>query len=116
MRQFTNHRIGIDQGDTILFSDFADEGPMWTGQGERERRLPVSFEKPFRSPPVVHLSVSLWDVDTEPAMRGELISENVTEDGFDIVFRTWLDSRFARMRVSWIAIGELPHEDDWDIE
>ena len=31
--------IGILQGSRVLFSDFADGGQMWTGQGERESRL-----------------------------------------------------------------------------
>ena len=46
----------------------------------------------------------------------ELVAENVTETGFDIVFRTWSDSRIARLRASWMAIGDLPFEDDWDVE
>jgi hypothetical protein len=32
-----------------------------------------------------------------------------------IVFRTWGDTRVARVRADWLAIGALPHEDDWEI-
>ena len=104
------------EGDVLLFSDFEDGGPMWTGTGPRERRLPVTFDTAFRSAPAVHVTISMWDVDTGSAVRAELTAENITPTGFDIVFRTWLDSRVARLRASWLAFGELPHEDDWDVD
>ncbi len=115
MKRFSNHLVGVDQGDVVLFSDFEDGGEMWTGTGPRERRHQVAFDETFRSAPIVHTSISLWDVDTGPAVRVEIKAENVTRNGFEIVFRTWLDSRIARVRVAWMAIGELPHEDDWEI-
>lgn len=115
MKQLRSHLVGIDQGDLVLFADFENGGEMWTGSGPRERRRAVKFSRRFRSPPSVHVSVSLWDMDTKSAVRAELIAESVTEAGFDIVFRTWLDSRVARLRASWLAIGELSGEDDWDI-
>ncbi|WP_170450957.1 H-type lectin domain-containing protein [Ruegeria arenilitoris] len=115
MKKFLTHPIGIDRGEEVLFSEFADGGDMWTGEGPRERRRPVTFSQPFRTPPVVQIGVSLWDVDTSSALRAELLSENVTTTGFDAVFRTWSDTRIARIRVAWTAIGEIAHEDDWDI-
>jgi hypothetical protein len=42
--------------------------------------------------------------------------EDITESGFAIVFRTWGDTKVARVRVAWQAIGELPHVDDWDLD
>ena len=116
MKRLRNPRTGIDQGDVMVFAEFEDGGPMWTGSGKRERRKPVRFNAAFASPPVVQVSVSLWDMDTTVAIRAELVAENVTETGFDIVFRTWSDSRIARLRASWMAIGDLPFEDDWDVE
>ncbi|EBA15797.1 hypothetical protein RSK20926_14239 [Roseobacter sp. SK209-2-6] len=87
---------------------------MWTGEGPRERRKTVIYREPFRRPPAVHVSISLWDMNTDAAIRAELVAEHVTEIGFDIVFRTWGDSRIARLRAAWLAIGELPFDDDWD--
>lgn len=115
MLRFSNHLIGIDQGDVVLFSDFADGGQMWTGTGPRERRTPVAFADRFRYPPVVHVSVSLWDADTQNALRAEIVAERITRAGFEIVFRTWMDTRIARLRAAWLAVGELPHEDDWEL-
>lgn len=115
MKKFETHPIGIDQGEAVLFSDFADGGEMWTGGGPRERRSAIRFSEPFRSEPVVQVCVSLWDVDTASALRAEVQAENITAHGFDAVFRTWSDSRVARIRVTWTATGEIASEDDWDI-
>lgn len=115
MKRIRNHLIGVDQGDINLFSDFQDGGEMWTGVGPRERRRKVAFAQPFRAPPSVQTSVSLWDVDTASHMRADVSAENITTESCEIVFRTWGDSRVARIRVAWMAIGELPHEDDWEL-
>ncbi len=115
MKVFHTHPIGIDQGETVLFSDFSNGGEMWTGEGARERRSAVTFSQSFRSAPVIQVSISLWDVDTSSALRAEVVAEDVTVTGFCAVFRTWSDTRIARIRVKWTAIGEVAHEDDWDI-
>ncbi|MEW2917455.1 H-type lectin domain-containing protein [Ruegeria sp. ANG10] len=115
MKTFQTHPIGIDQGEAVLFSDFADGGEMWTGEGPRERRSAITFSQPFRTAPVVQIGVSLWDVDTSSALRAEVTTADITPEGFIAVFRTWSDTRIARIRVTWTAIGEVAHEDDWDI-
>lgn len=115
MKRLRNHLIGVQQGDVLLFSDFQDGGEMWTGSGPRERRRTVRFGEAFRSPPMIHTSVSLWDVDTRSMMRADLSTDLVTREGFELVFRTWGDSRLARIRVGWLAIGEVKHADDWEL-
>ena len=107
--------IGIEQGDDVLFSDYQDEGDMWTGRGPRERRQAVSFERPYLKVPSVFVSLSMWDIDTQNNARADVSSECVTEDGFDIVFRTWGDTRVARARVRWMAIGSVSNDDDWEL-
>lgn len=115
MKRFPNHLLGIDTGDVSLFSDFENDGEMWTGHGPRERRKAIRFRQSFRSAPVVQVAVSLWDVDTNSAMRAQVAAEEITNDGCDLVFRTWADTRVARIRLNWIAFGELPHADDWEL-
>ncbi|SLN23068.1 H-type lectin domain-containing protein [Ruegeria meonggei] len=115
MKIFTTHPVGIDQGEAVLFSEFSDGGDMWTGEGTRERSSTVVFSQPFRSVPAVQISVSLWDVDTTSALRAEVAAKDVTPEGFNAVFRTWSDTRIARIRIAWTAIGEVAHEDDWEI-
>jgi len=115
MKRLRNHYIGIDQGEEVLFSDFEEGGPMWTGTGPRVARKPVSFSESFRTTPNVQLGLSMWDMDTSSNARADVKAEQVTDSGFTIVFRTWGDTRVARVRASWSAIGELRHADEWDL-
>jgi hypothetical protein len=115
MHRFPGAVMAVDQGDEEVFSDFDTGGEMWTGQGERQRRRAVRFSAPFKSPPVVHVALSLWDMDQGANIRADIGTERVTEQGFDLVFRTWADTRVARVRMSWLAIGEVHHDDDWQV-
>ncbi|MEQ9258382.1 MAG: H-type lectin domain-containing protein [Roseovarius sp.] len=115
MKTITGRTIGIDQGDELLFSDFEENGEMWTGEGPRERRLAIAFSRPFREVPAVHVSLSMWDMDSGGNARADLSADGITQKGFEVVFRTWGDTRVARARVRWIAFGALPDEDDWQL-
>lgn len=113
MRSFAAHMLGIDRGSVLMFSDFQNGGPMWTGEGEREARRHVRFSSPFAEAPAVILGLSLWDMDRRTNLRADLVAETVLTDGFDIVFRTWGDTRVARIRVDWTALGPLHDPDLW---
>lgn len=115
MRTMNVGNLGVDQGDVEIFSDFQTGGAMWTGGGSRERRKKVTFSEPFRARPVVHVTLSLLDADTGPFIRTELTAENITRYGCDLVFKTWADSKVARVRAAWLAIGEVAGADDWDV-
>ena len=115
MKRLSSHTMGVDSGDTVLFSDFENGGEMWTGRGQRERRRHIRFSEAFREPPTVQMSLSLWDVDAATVMRADLSAEAVTQSGFDMVFRTWGDTRVARVRISWVAIGALTDSEDWNL-
>ncbi len=107
--------FGILQGSRVLFSDFADGGQMWTGQGDRESRFIVTFKEPFVEVPAVTVGMTMWDMDHKTNSRADITAENITAKGFHIVFRTWGDTRVARVRADWMAIGAVRDEDDWDI-
>ncbi|WP_439153805.1 H-type lectin domain-containing protein [Yoonia sp.] len=115
MLKLNSGTVGIAQGDAVLFSDFEDDGPMWRGVGQRESRSKVSFAQAYRTVPHVQVSVSMLDMSNISNIRLDVQAENITETGFDIVFRTWADSQVARVRVAWMSIGELPDEDNWDL-
>lgn len=115
MKKYSSTRIGVAQGSLVLFSDYQDGGVMWTGEGPRELRRVVVFEEPFREPPAVHVSLSMWDIDQKHNPRMDISADMVTAEGFVIVFRTWGDTRVARVRADWLAIGGCAHEDDWDV-
>jgi hypothetical protein len=115
MKRISASRIGLDQGTRTLFSDFADDGPMWAGQGPREVRTPIRFAQGYADRPAVQVAISLWDVGQGANMRADISAERITAAGFELVFRTWGDTRIARIRADWLAIGPLRDEDDWEV-
>jgi hypothetical protein len=114
MKRFSG-KIGVVQGTKVLFSDFADDGVMWAGHGPREVRQAQTFKDPFAEPPAVMVSISMWDMDNKVNSRADISAENITAKGFQIVFRTWGDTRVARIRADWTAIGPALDDDDWDV-
>ncbi len=116
MKTLRSTLIGIDQGSALLFSDFEDGGKMWTGTGPREVRKQVRFSQTFRAPPVVQVHISMWDMDQATNLRAELGAEEITVEGFVLVFSTWGDTRVARIRANWTATGELIDPDNWQVD
>ena len=116
MKRISSGSIGILQGSRVLFSDFADGGAMWTGQGDRESRHLIAFKDVFLTAPVVTVSITMWDTDHKHNSRADITAEKITATGFQLVFRTWGDTRVARVRADWTAIGAVKDDDDWDVE
>lgn len=114
MKRFAG-KIGVEQGSTVLFSDFANDGTMWAGSGPREVRHIQRFKESFGEVPAVMVGISMWDMDHKVNSRADISAENVTTKGFQIVFRTWGDTRVARIRADWTAIGPVSDDDDWDV-
>lgn len=115
MKRFSAQSLGIQQGSRVLFSDFADGGVMWTGNGPRESRHIVNFPEAFADVPAVTVSMSMWDMDQKTNSRADVSAEQITEAGFHLVFKTWGDTRVARVRADWMAIGRAKDEDDWEL-
>ncbi|MEH7828395.1 H-type lectin domain-containing protein [Gemmobacter denitrificans] len=115
MKRMTTGAIGIAQGSRVLFSDFADGGVMWTGQGPRESRHIINFDEAFVEVPAVMVGMSMWDIDHKHTSRADITAENITTEGFHLVFRTWGDTRVARIRADWTAIGTVRDDDQWEI-
>ncbi|WP_338048259.1 H-type lectin domain-containing protein [Paenirhodobacter enshiensis] len=100
----------------MLFSDYQVGGAMWTGEGPRQMSRTVVFSEVFREAPSVMVSLSMWDIDHQHNPRMDISAETVTDAGFEIVFRTWGDTRVARVRADWLAIGPCSNDEDWEIE
>ena len=115
MKRLSSHTIGMDQGTFEMFSDFQEGGEMWTGSGPRKVSRAVEFSEAFSTQPMVHVSLSMWDMGNDSNARGDIRAENVTETGFDLVFQTWSDKRIARVSASWLAIGEVADPDQWQL-
>lgn len=107
--------IGIARGSALLFSDVEDGGAMWTGSGPRLIRRMVEFAEPFIAPPQVMVTLEMWDVDHSANQRMDVSANGITAESFDVVFKTWGDTRVARARVGWIAIGPAAHPDNWQL-
>lgn len=116
MKTFPTGVLAVDQGVVVLSSDFDTGGELWSSQGPRERRIDVSFSSEFQVAPAVHLSLSMFDMDHSHNQRFDLEAEEITKTGFVIAFRTWADTKIARARASWLAVGTVPHADDWSVD
>jgi hypothetical protein len=84
------------------------ENPNWvlsTGTGVRTYRVAVTFNSPFPVAPQVSLALRGLDVDGVNNNRVNLTSENITVNGFDIVYTTWGDTVIYGIWATWIAIG-----------
>ena len=57
----------------------------------------------------------MWDTDNKHNARADISAEKITETGFHLVFRTWGDTRVARVRADWMAIGAVTSEDNWEL-
>jgi len=88
MKKLYSSVTGVDQGSVQLFSDFQDQGEMWSGQGERERSVSVEFSEPFKSQPSVFITLELLDLHSGANHRTVTLAKNVTNSGFDAVLRT----------------------------
>ncbi|TKW68341.1 MAG: hypothetical protein DI616_03530 [Paracoccus denitrificans] len=110
-----HYAVGILQGSEMLFSDFEAGGLMWTGSGQREHRVPVVFDQPFRDLPVVHIGLTMWDIERGENQRVDLRTETVSRTGFSIIFATWGNTHIARVRADWLAIGPVEYEEDFDL-
>lgn len=115
MKQIKTDCVGIDQGSVVLFSDYQEGGDMWTGKGAREVRKYVRFSSNYVAPPAVSVGITMWDMDQKTNQRADISADDISERGFFLVFRTWSDTRVARIRADWMSIGALRDESQWDV-
>ncbi|ADO42081.1 H-type lectin domain-containing protein [Ketogulonicigenium vulgare] len=114
MQRFLSGYIGVDHGQIVLFSDYENGGPMWTGEGDREVRTKVRFNDTFAATPAVTVGLQMWDISNAHVARVDLTTADITPKGFTLIFRTWGDTKIARVRVGWQAIG-MVEADAWDV-
>ena len=68
---------------------------MWSGTGPRKVSRTVEFSEAFAAQPMVHVRLTMWDMGSDSNACTDIRAENVTETGFDLVFRTWSETRDA---------------------
>jgi len=115
MMRFGSHLLGLDQGELQIFTHYDTGGKMWTGKGDRMVRQRVAFSTPFWEVPAVIIGIAMLDTDHAANLRVDARAENIDQRGFDAVLSTWGDTRIAQARLSWTALGEMKHEEDWQL-
>lgn len=107
-QQMTAPLVGVQiiSASGELFNHVDDNGPMWANDGDREVRFRVRFATAFHRPPHVTLGISGLDSSNAQNLRFSLFAEGITHEGYDIVLKTWSDTRIARASVNWSAIGQ----------
>lgn len=114
MLRFGEAAIGVQHGSEQLVNDFEDSGPMWTGEGPRAQRVAVRFATPFEAAPVIHVGLTMWDIAGDSNQRIDIAATEIGPAGFVILLKTWGDTRIARLRADWLAIGATRHLDEFD--
>lgn len=78
-----------------------------TGGADEARvfRYAVYFATPFDAPPVVHLSLTGFDLDQRDSKRLSLRAAEITATGFVAEIATWRDTRVYSVEFSWLALG-----------
>jgi hypothetical protein len=65
----------------------------------------IKFSRPFRAPPVVHVSLDGFDFDKTANSHIGIEEAEVTTHGFNVVVSTWDNSIVGNAVVRWVAIG-----------
>ncbi len=78
-------------------------GEEW--EAPRSFYTEVFFAAPFAYPPVVHLSLTGFDIDQAYTSRLVVRALDITANGFKAEISTWHDSRVYSTEVAWLAIG-----------
>jgi len=65
----------------------------------------ICFATPFVAAPVVHVSLTGFDIDQRHTARISVRAADVTPAGFKLEISTWMDSRIYSVEAAWLAIG-----------
>ncbi len=65
----------------------------------------VNFDTPFGNVPIVHVGISGFDIDNRDTSRLSAHASAISPTGFDLVIKTWLNTRVYKVEISWLALG-----------
>jgi hypothetical protein len=102
---FIANSLHIQTGEIVGAYNQNPDWGLHTGTGGRTYRAAVTFNSPFLVAPKVTLALSGLDVGGVNNNRIRLEAENITVNGFDIVFITWYDTVVYAAWATWTAIG-----------
>lgn len=79
--------------------------PAGDANGIRVFRFAFGFSAPFEAPPVVHLSLTGFDIDQRDTSRLKVTATAITETGCTAEIETWGGTRVYAIAFSWPALG-----------
>lgn len=95
----------IQSGDLSCDYNSCTGWTLHTGTGVRQYIKRITFPIAFSSPPKVVSNVHGFDLDYRVNSRMDVVIQNVTSTGFDVVFHTYADSIVYAVYSTWIAYG-----------
>ncbi len=80
--------------------------PTLLQDGYTDKRVitPIKFAKPFESIPTLLPTIDAFSFEDSPESTLHVWAENITEDGADIVVRTWRTSKIYFVNIHWLAL------------
>jgi len=80
--------------------------PLSAGQNQTRGVNRVNFTQPFTTAPSVHVGIVGIDLYCGANQRLKVFAQNITAQGFDLMFYTWADTLVWAVEASWLAIGK----------
>src|SRR5207244_3609960 len=81
------------------------EVPAKASDEARVFRFAVYFDAAFDGTPIVHLSLTGFDLDQRDGNRLSLRATEITTSGFVAEIATWRETRVYSVEFSWLSIG-----------
>lgn len=85
--------------------DFSAAHIFTNSTGVRKDCNYIQFDKKFKTPPTVRVSLKRIDSDQNKATRVDVYPDAITTDGFDVMYMTWGDSVVYGLEATWFAYG-----------
>jgi hypothetical protein len=105
---FIANILYIQTGETYNGYVVNPDWRLHIGSGQRIYTTAMQFDSPFREPPKVTVAFNGQDVDATTNNRIRVIAEDITADGFNLIYVTWADSIIYSIWTTWTAIGLKP--------
>lgn len=71
----------------------------------RVRRVPMLFERPLKSAPLVLVSVTKLSAENSKRLNYHAQALDISNEGFVLEFRVFCDTFIDEVEVQWMAIG-----------
>lgn len=73
-------------------------------EAARVRRVPMIFERPLKSVPMVFVSITELSTESTTRLKYQAKAINITKEGFTLEFKVFCDTFVEDAEVNWMAI------------